>query len=88
MNALTFNTKVRTDHLLRLPDELPAGVAVRITIEPLSDEEYMDAYQPRTELGRLALAARKAHLNAGGKLLGTDEINEEVRRRRGGVADV
>jgi len=35
----------------------------------------------------LALAARRAYLKASGKLLTADEINAEVRRRRGGVSD-
>ena len=37
---------------------------------------------------RLALAARKAYIEAGGKLLTADEINEEVRQRRGGVSEL
>lgn len=42
-------------------------------------------YEPRTELGRLARAARKAYFAAGGKPLTREEINAEVSRRRGGV---
>jgi len=42
---------------------------------------------PRTEIGRLALAARKAYIESGGKLLSAEEISAEVSRRRGGVSD-
>jgi hypothetical protein len=86
MHSLTFETNVPTDHLLHLPDHLPAGVPVRITVERLTDDPMAEDYQPRTEIGRLALAARKAYLAGGGELLGVDEISAEVRRRRGGLA--
>jgi nitrous oxide reductase accessory protein NosL len=47
----------------------------------------VDEYWPRTKIGRLALAARKAYIESGGKLLNFDEINAEVRSRRGGLSD-
>jgi hypothetical protein len=72
---------------LHVPDDLPAGVLVRITVERLTDDPMTEGYQPRSETGRLALAARKAHLAGGGELLSADEIGAEVRRRRGGLSD-
>ncbi|MCP4695619.1 MAG: hypothetical protein GY862_02045 [Gammaproteobacteria bacterium] len=75
------------DHLVHLPDELPAGALIRIRIEQFIDDAAVDRYQPHTEIGRLALAARKAYIGAGGKLLTADEINEEVRSRRGSVSN-
>ncbi len=42
-------------------------------------------YEPRTELGRLALAARREYFAAGGKPLTREEINAEVASRRGGT---
>lgn len=59
---------------------------VRIHVETLIGDDMVDRYEPRTEIGHLALAAHEAYLKAGGKLLTADEINEEVRRRRGGVS--
>lgn len=87
MNALVFDATIPADHILHLPDELPAGLAVRITVEPLAEDASADHYQPRTEIGRLALEARRAHLAAGGSLLNAAEISAEVHRRRGGAAD-
>ncbi|MBK1643068.1 hypothetical protein CKO25_00035 [Thiocapsa imhoffii] len=87
MQSLTFETKVPTDHQVQLPDDLPVGVLVRITVERLTDDPMAEDYQPRTEIGRLALAARKAYLASGGELRSADEISEEVRRRRGGLSD-
>lgn len=55
--------------------EMPIGDAV------------VDTYQPRTELGRKLIELRRAYIQAGGKLLSWDEINAEVRERRGGVAN-
>ena len=50
----------------------------------LPSDRLVDAYRPRTKIGRLALAARKAYIESGGKLLTFDEISAEVRSRRGG----
>lgn len=87
MNSLTFEAQIDEDHRVHIPDELPVGTRVRIHVEPLTGDAVVDHYEPRTEIGRLALAARKAYIEAGGKLLTADEISEEVRRRRGGVSD-
>ncbi len=87
MQRLTFETNVPTDHLVHLPDNLPVGVLVRITVERLTDDPIAEDYQPRTEIGRLALAARKAYLEGGGDLRSADEISAEVRSRRGGLSD-
>ena len=53
----------------------------------LPTDRLVDEYWPRTKIGRLALAARKAYIESGGKLLNFDEINAEVRSRRGGRSD-
>lgn len=85
MNSLTCETRVNADHLVMVPDELRVGPLVRIHVEPLTGDAQVENYQPRTETGRLALAARRAAIEAGAKLLTADEINEEVRRRGGGT---
>ncbi len=72
------------DHLLRLPEDLPVGSVVRVTIQPRDDQSEIRA---RTDIGRLALAARREYLEAGGRLLNADEIAHEVHRRRAGVDD-
>lgn len=87
MNSLTFEARVNAEHLVVVPDEIPVGTLVRVHVEPLTDDPLLDNYQPRTKIGRMALAARRAYIEAGGKLLSWDEIDEEVRQRRGGIAD-
>ncbi len=75
--------------VLRLLEDDDKALArrVRITVERLTDDLLTDDYQPRTEIGRLALAARKAYLANGGELLSAEKISAEVHRRGGGLAD-
>ncbi len=87
MSATVIETVVSSDRLFHLPEELPVGCAVKITVEPIVRDGLAEHYQPRTDIGRLALAARRAYIERGGKLLNQDEVNDEVRRRRGGVPD-
>ncbi len=42
MNSLTFDTRIKPDHLLHLPDDLPVGTPVRVTIEPLTPAALAD----------------------------------------------
>ena len=89
MNAVTFETIVTADHQLHceLPASLPEGSAVKVTVEPILQDYLLNHYEPQTDIGRAALAARRAYIEGGGKLMSLDEINDEVRRRRGGLAD-
>ena len=77
MTRLVFETEVTVDHRLRitLPDELPAGCKVKVTVEPAIEDDILQHYQPRTELGWKMLAARRAYLEGGGKLMDWDEIS-------------
>ncbi len=98
MNAFTFETVVTADRQLycELPASFPVGSTVRVTVEPIVRtpvagdcestlrDPLLDHYQPRTELGRTLIELRQAYIKNGGKLMSADEINEEVRRRRGG----
>jgi len=88
MNSLTFEARVSADHLVPVPDEVPVGTLVRIHLEPLTGDAVTDHYQPRTELGRKLIELRRANGRDGDKLLSCDELDEEMRQRRGGVADV
>ena len=52
-------------------------------------EEAIDLGQdgsPRTELGRLLLAARREFVVAEGQFLNRDELDRELAERRGGVS--
>lgn len=103
MNAVTFETVVTDAHQLHytLPASLPTGCRLRVVIEPILDEAPMenessraltgdavvDHYQPKTELGRKLIELRRAYVEGGGQRMSWDEIDAEVRERRGGVAD-
>lgn len=60
---------------------------IQVPDKSIIRDPILDHYKPRTELGRRLLALRGAYLEAGGKLMSWDEINEEVRKRRGGMSD-
>jgi hypothetical protein len=44
-------------------------------------------YQPRTELGRKLITARRRIVASGEKLLSRAEVSREVKERRGGSID-
>jgi len=56
-------------------------------VQPLTGDDVVDHFEPKTDLGRKLIALRRAYVQGGGKLQSLDEINAEVRERRGGVAD-
>jgi hypothetical protein len=103
MNAVIFETVVTEEHELHctLPASLPTGCRLRVVIEPipeqspaqgesvraLTGDDLVDHYQPKTELGQIIIEARRAYIESGGKPMSWDEINAEVRERRGGLAD-
>lgn len=103
MNAVIFETVVTDEHQLNcnLPASLPTGCRLRVVIEPIPDvapmenkssraltgDAVVDHYQPKTELGRKLIELRRAYVEGGGKRMSWDEIDAEVRERRGGVAD-
>jgi hypothetical protein len=63
------------------------SVPVEIVISPIVGDLLVDTYRPRTELGRKLLELRREYIHSGGKLLSWEELDEEVRQRRGGVPD-
>lgn len=85
MQTITLKSTIKADHLLHLPDELPEGLTVKITIEPLSD--HPPHSEPLSDIAHLAMAARNNYLQQGGKPMSQDEILAEMRQRRGEPAD-
>ena len=51
---------------------------------PCSDR-LLRTHRPRTPIGKALLALRRAYLESGGQLQDWDEIEAEVRKRRGGL---
>ncbi|MBK1654978.1 hypothetical protein [Allochromatium vinosum] len=88
-HAVQIETVINAEAIHTFPELRPLlGHRVRVTVDRLDQDRLDDAYQPISQIGRLALQARNAHLAAGGKLMSADEITEEVRLRRGGRSDV
>lgn len=87
MQSMTIETRVTQDHLLRLPDELPANSRVRILIEIIDGKAADPRFEPRTALGQRLQSLRQQHIANGGRLLDADELDAEMDQRRGGVMD-
>ena len=73
--SVPFQAIANTEEILKTSSHSPTGDAV------------VDDYQPRTELGRRLIALRRTHIEQGGTLVSWDEIDAEVRERRGGAID-
>lgn len=79
-----------------LPDERPIVYRayhyappniVSTSLAPFIGDPVVDHYRPRTDLGRKLIALRRAYVIGGGRLLRGEEIDEEMRSRRGGTVD-
>ncbi len=63
-----------------------------VTLKKLDDPRAealadLDAYVPRTPLGKKLVELRRAHIEAGGELLDYEGIQREVALGRGGVGE-
>lgn len=75
---------VRADYHYRSANVItPIDVLER----PLVGDPVVDFYRPRSELGRKLIELRRAYVLGGGTLLSWDEIDTEMRERRGGLSD-
>ena len=72
-NLVVFESTIDADHLLRLPAELPAGLQVRVTIEPIRQKRG-EPDTTNSEIVRLLHTARQAYIDNGGRLMDQDEI--------------
>jgi len=87
-HPVQIETVINAEAIHTFPELRPLlGRRVRVTVDQLDRDQEEVAYQPISQIGRLALRAREAHLASGGKLMDADEISKEVRRRRGGYSD-
>ena len=50
---------------------------------PADSDPLVSGYRPRTPIGKALLEARRAYLEAGGRLLSEDELRREIEQRRG-----
>ena len=77
--------KIPLSDLRRIPEPnrsefIRAAVSEKLARQPVS------GWKPKTATGRKLLALREKYLRAGGELLDSEGIAEEVRQRRGGLA--
>jgi hypothetical protein len=70
-----------------LPESMVPMKADETPAAAVSADLVVERFEPRSELGRKLRALRRKYVEAGGKLLTADEIEAEVRERRGGLQD-
>jgi len=70
-----------------LPESMAPLKATETSAATVTSDPVVEGFEPRSELGRTLLALRRKYVEGGGKLLTLDEIEDEVRERRGGVQD-
>ena len=85
MALQAVTVKIPLSDLRRIPEPnrsefIRAAVAEKLAREPVSE------WKPKTETGRKLLALREKYIRAGGELLDSEGIAEELRQRRGGLA--
>jgi len=95
LSALPMVYRLETANQPRKPQHPHSSVigyraGSALTTAPQNFGRWKDTlpdYRPRTELGEKLLALRRAYIAKGGRLLSADELEEELRSRRGGVGD-
>jgi len=80
----TISFKLPKRDLRRIPSRNRSRFIREAVQEKLSKQEA--GWKPKTAWGKKLAALRAAHVTSGAKLLTTEEILEEVRERRGGLA--
>ena len=90
MNAVTFETVVTVEHPLHVPEELPVGCRLRVTVEPIGNSDQDNrgqTFSPQSELGQTLLAIRQRAIAKGMRLQTVDEILDEIHHDRAETGD-
>jgi metal-responsive CopG/Arc/MetJ family transcriptional regulator len=80
----TISFKLPKGDLRRIPSRNRSQFIRDAVREKLSKQKTV--WKPKTAWGKKLAAMRAAHVASGAKLLTTEEILEEIRERRGGLA--
>ncbi|MBK1704384.1 hypothetical protein [Halochromatium glycolicum] len=70
-----------------LPESMVPVDGTQTPAATVTPDPVVEHFEPRTELGRRLWTLRRKHVEQGGKLLTPEEIDAEVRERRGGIVD-
>jgi Arc/MetJ-type ribon-helix-helix transcriptional regulator len=77
--------KIPLSDLRRIP-EPNRSEFIRAAVSEKLAREAGARWAPKTAMGRKLLALREKYIRAGGELLDSEGIAEELRQRRGGLA--
>jgi metal-responsive CopG/Arc/MetJ family transcriptional regulator len=80
----TISVKLPKSDLQRIPASSRSAFIREAVREKLSRQEKRGP--PQTAFGKKLMAMRAAYVARGGQLLTPEEIAEEIRERRGGLA--
>ena len=81
----TVSFKLSTEDLKRIPAKNRSAF-LRAAVREKLERHKSSRWKPRTAFGKKLLALREQDVTRGGKLLFLEEIREEIRERRGGLA--
>ncbi len=85
MTTLTsISVKLPKIDVRRIPARNRSAFIREAVREKLERQERQ--WKPKTALGKKLMAMRAAYIRRGGKLLTAEEIDAEIRERRGGMA--
>lgn len=82
----TVSVKMPEEVLRRIPSDNVSEFIRDAVNEKLARHDESSDWKPKTPYGRRLLALRQEFIKSGGKLLSPEEISEELRQRRGGLA--
>lgn len=81
----TVSFKLSTEDLKRIPVKNRSAF-LRAAVREKLERHASSRWKPKTAFGKKLLALREQDVASGGKLLFLEEIREEIRERRGGLA--
>jgi len=87
MSQLSFEAQVESDHLVRVPEDLPIGTRVRVMIEPITERPTGTGTPRVSALGQRLAAVRQRAVDRGMVLKSADEILAEGHEGRAEAAD-
>lgn len=84
-NLQAITVKIPVSDLIRIAESNRSRFIREAVSEKLA-RQPVPVWKPKTEAGRKLLALREQFIKAGGELLDSEGITEELRSRRGGLA--
>jgi hypothetical protein len=82
----TVSVEIPAEVVRKIPTSKVSEFICQAVDEKLGRAGEQNEWTPKTERGKRMLELRNKFIESGGKLLSREEVLEEVRSRRGGLA--